>query len=182
MECMQTVDTIYEVYRATYASRVGPVAELSEEGVPNGEKGEGLRRLLTFVETCTTKFPGALINEVDGSPLARVGQIDVINGFEFEIRATDDYNPDPREEDSYGTYLSLMFNGLGAYQHLRIGSKNEQALFIRQAERSRPRSADDPDLRERLMLSRRRGLPSLSTEHAAIEAAFIEAFLAARKG
>ena len=47
---MQTVDTIYEVYRATYASRVGPVAELSEGGVPNDEKGEGLRRLVTCIE------------------------------------------------------------------------------------------------------------------------------------
>ncbi|MCH2332744.1 MAG: hypothetical protein MK312_14560 [Roseibacillus sp.] len=179
---MQTVDTIYEVYRATYASRGGPVAEWREGGVPNDEKGEGLRRLVTFIEIGTTRVPGALINEVDGSPLARVGQLNGISGFEFEIRATDDYNPDPREEDSYGTYLSLTFEGLGAFQHLRIGSQNEQALFIRQAERSRPRSADDPDLREWLMLSRRRGLPSLSTEHAAIEAAFIEAFLAARKG
>lgn len=50
---------------------------------------------MTFIEICTTRFLGALINEVDGSPLARVGQFDVISGLEFETRVTDDYNPDP---------------------------------------------------------------------------------------
>ena len=68
---------------------------------------------MTFIEICTTRFPGALINEVDGSPLARVGQLDVISGLEFETRVTDDYNPDPREQDSYGTHLSLIVNGQG---------------------------------------------------------------------
>ena len=128
---MQIVDIIHAVFRATYPSRVGREYPLTQTEMSDDTVGEGERRISACVHALQAAYPNTSIRSVDGSSCHLLGRLNSIPAFEFEIKATEDYNPDPRETDSYGTYLSLVFNGQGAYRHLRIQSKNEQVLFIR---------------------------------------------------
>lgn len=177
---LDTVDHILAVYQMTYASRVGRVDELADLGGPSEGRGEGRIRLDAFFSSLAAAYSASSLSEAIDVSLGWTGTLKGLNGFQFEIKATEDYNPDPREADSYGTYLSLTLNGLGAFQHLRIQSKNEHALFLRHVQRLRRHSSNGPDMTEKLMIARRRGIHALSPENAEREAAFIERFLASQ--
>ena len=176
---MQEVEHIFAIYQTTYASRVGPLSVLIQDEGQRQEEREGDIRLGSFFDVVGDAGGHWSTASENGPQPPHTGMIAGIEHFDCVIKATDDYNPDPREDDSYGTYLSLSFRGKGPYANLLIESKNEHALFLRLMEQSMGSIDNNQDVHERLTLLRRRARTPLSSDEKEREGAFIAAFLEA---
>ena len=176
---MDTVKRILALYKETYGCRVGRYSALLNAGQSIDDVDEGDLRMRHLLDCLTNT--GVTWQFIDQGE-AGIGHEVVFTGldhFKCVIRAIEDVNPDPRETDCYGTYLSMAFHGLGPFENLRIKSKNEDGLFVRFVESSFRPIDDASEVVEQLTILRRRWSEPATPELKQAEESFVEAFRAA---